>query len=126
MGEGRAMTEPAPTPTHRTVAGLRVPITLVPRLIEAIYARYPTELAGITDPDAAVRRALRAWIVETLADHEQRKAKAPLGLKVAQTVTEFEAKGNAAREKALADSELITEPTPEQVLSEAAQILGEA
>lgn len=119
------MTSPTP-PTHRVVAGLKVPIELVPRIVEAIYARYPTELAGVTDPDAAVRIALRAWIVETLAQHEQAKARAPLGLKVAQTVTEFEAKGNAAKEKALLDAQGIVEQTPQEVISEAAQILGTA
>lgn len=125
MEQGSPVTSPTP-PTHRVVAGLKVPIELVPRIVEAIYARYPTELAGVTDPDAAVRIALRAWIVETLAQHEQAKARAPLGLKVAQTVTEFEAKGNAAKEKALLDAQGIVEQTPQEVISEAAQILGTA
>jgi hypothetical protein len=116
MGEGGLVT----SPTHRTVAGLKVPIELVPRIVAAIYARYPVETAGITDPDAAVRAALRAWVIDTLAQHEQAKARAPLGIKVAQTVTEYEAKGIAANAQA------ITEPTPTEILSEAAQILGTA
>lgn len=95
--------------TYRTVAGLRIPLPLVPRIIESMYARYPEATAGITDPDRAVRAALYAWVVETLAEYEEKKAMAPLPMTVAQTVTSFEAKATAAKLKAIEDAKSITE-----------------
>lgn len=95
--------------TYRVIAGQRVPLELVPRLIEALIARYPDATNGITDPDEAGRAAMKAWIVETLADHEEAKARAPLTLTVAQTVAKFEDDANAARAKALSDAAAITD-----------------
>lgn len=94
-------------PTTRTVAGLEVPLPLAPRIIEAIRARYAEATAGIADPDAATRAALKAWVIETLADYEHAKALQPLDLAIAQTVTTFETKAEAARQKALTDGETI-------------------
>lgn len=99
----------SPAPDYRVVAGLRVPLPLVPRIIAALCARYPEATAGITDPDAMVRAALKAWVVESLASFEETAAMAPLNATIAQTVTTFEKKANAARDKALEDSLLITD-----------------
>lgn len=98
-----------PTPTYRKVAGLLVPVALVPEIVEAIYARYPDATKGITDPDAAVRAALRAWVIETYSEYAASKAKAPLPLAVAQTVTTYEKKASDARAKALTNSTGIIE-----------------
>lgn len=96
-------------PTTRTVAGLAIPLDMVPRIVPAIMARYPEATAGITDPDAAVRAALLAWVVETLAMAEEQAAIAPLRGTVARTITEFEEKARQAREKALVDGKRIVE-----------------
>lgn len=102
------MTEPDPL-TYRVVAGLRIPLPLVPRIVTALRARYPEATAGIEDPEAAVRAALKAWVVETLAEYERAAAVAPLDMTIAQTVTTFEAKGNTAHAKALSDAATITD-----------------
>lgn len=100
------MTSPLP---YRVVAGLRIPLPLVPRIIEALRARYPDATEGAVDADAAVRLALRAWVVETLAEHEQKAAVAPLDMTIVQTVTDFEARGQAAKQKAVDDSQAIVD-----------------
>lgn len=105
------MTEPVQD--YRVVAGLRVPLPLVPRLITAIRDRYPEATAGITDPDAAVRAALRAWVAETLTEYEARTAVAPLDTAVARTIADFEERGRAARAQAVADAALIVEDIPD-------------
>lgn len=101
----------APT-GYRKVAGLNIPLPLVPRIIVAIQNRYPEATAGIADPEAAVRAALRAWVIETLAEYEAAKAKAPVNIAVAQTITSYEAKAEAAKEKAIADAAGITDDLP--------------
>lgn len=107
-----------PVEPTRSVMGMRIPLSLIPRIIEALRARYPEATAGILDPDRIARRAAYAWMVETLAEHEGGKAMAPLGITVAQTVTEFEGRANAAKAKAVMDAKAITEdpasvPDPE-------------
>lgn len=99
----------SPTPDYRVVAGLRIPLPLVARIVPAMVARYPEATAGITDPDAAVRAALKAWVRETLSEYESAKAKAPLNTAVAQTITAYEQQATAAKAKALADAEEITD-----------------
>lgn len=98
-----------PIPAYRDVAGLRIPAAVVVRVIPAIRARYPEATDSITDDEAAVRAALRAWMIETLADHEAHLAKDPLGVAVAQTIADYEAREKAAREQAVAAGALITE-----------------
>jgi hypothetical protein len=101
---------------YRVVAGNRIPLELVPRIIAAIRARYPAATSGIVDHDAAVRAALRAWITETWTAYEEAQAKAPLPITIAQTVAAFDAKAEAAAEKAATDAERIvddaTAPAP--------------
>lgn len=103
------MTSPTP---YRVVLGLRVPLTLVPRIVLAMRATYPEATEGITDPDAAVRAALRAWVIETLAANERARMLAPLDVTIAQLVTDYEANANAAKEAALAESTAIVEDVP--------------
>lgn len=105
------MTEPDPS-TYRVVAGLRIPLPLVGRIITAIKARYPEATAGISDPEEAVRAALKAWIAESLAGYEQQVAVAPLQITIAQTITSFEKKGKQAEQAALLDAQTITDDTP--------------
>ena len=110
------MTQPAPD--YRSVAGLRIPLPLVPRIIAAMRARYPEATAGITDPDRAVRAAIYAWVVETLAEYEAAAALAPLDITIAQTVAAFEDKAKQAKAKAVQDAKSIAEdpdvvPDPE-------------
>lgn len=99
----------SPSGGYRVVAGLRVPLPLVPRIIAAMRARYPEATDPIADDEAAIRAAIRAWVVETLAEYEAAVARAPLGVTVAQTVASFETKAAAAKAKALTDSTSIVE-----------------
>lgn len=52
-------------PTHVTVAGLRVPVTLVPRVIASFRGMYPSLTEGLDD-DAAVRAVLKEWVTSNL------------------------------------------------------------
>jgi hypothetical protein len=98
------VTTPIPT---RTVAGLEIPLDLVPRIIAAIYARYPDATKGITDPELAVRVALAAWVEELLSDYEAGQARAPLPMAVAQTIADYDARSTQARTKAKQDAKRI-------------------
>lgn len=95
-------------PTHVPVAGLLVPVELVPRIITAIRATYPTLTDG-RDDDAAVRAVLKHWIETTLATYEGAIAEAPVVEAVEQARTEYAARAEAARQKAVDDSAAITE-----------------
>lgn len=97
---------------YRVVAGLQVPVALVPRIITAIRARYPAATAGIADPEAAVRAALRQWVIDTLADYEKQQALAPLAIAVAQTASSFEDKARQAKDKAITDAAAIRDGVP--------------
>jgi hypothetical protein len=99
--------------SYRIVAGLRIPLPLVGRIIPAIKARYPEATDGITDPEEAVRAALKAWIAESLAGYEEAKAKAPLTMTIAQTISAFEDKGKQAKDSALLDAQSITDDLPD-------------
>lgn len=103
------MTSPAP---YRVVLGLRVPLAFVPRIVRAMRATYPEVTEGIEDPDTAVRAALRAWVIETVAHYEKSRAMAPLDVAIAQLVTDYEAQANAARDAALAESAAIVDDVP--------------
>lgn len=94
---------------YRPVAGLLIPLPMVPRIIRAIQARYPEATKGIADPEAAVRAALRAWVVETLAEFEGQMAVAPRDMAVVQTIADYEQRGKTARTKAVADAVNIIE-----------------
>jgi hypothetical protein len=93
---------------YRQVAGLLVPLDLVPRLVAAIQDAYAEAVEGITDPDELVQAALQAWARELLANHEHQAAVAPLSATVAQTITQFENLGQQARNQAIADGQRIT------------------
>lgn len=96
---------------YRVVAGLRVPLSLVSRLIEAIIAAYPEETAGIADPDEAVRVALRAWVVGLLVEHEAEKVADTLPITIAQTVADNEHRAKAAGLAALEAATGIVQDT---------------
>lgn len=97
-------------PTYREVMGMRVPLPLAARLIEAILTEYPSVTTG-KDPDAAVRAVVRYWFVSTLANHEAKKAAAAQQAAASAAQEEVDLKANSAREKALRDAEYIEEIT---------------
>lgn len=69
------MTEPT-APTHRVVAGLRVPLKLVPPLIEAFRSEYPTVTESIPDDEAAVRAVLKYLTTQIFISHRTKQAAA--------------------------------------------------
>jgi hypothetical protein len=60
-------------PTHRDVAGLRIPMTLIPRIVAAFRDSYPQITEGLSD-DAAVRAVLRDYVSSVLSMYEAKTA----------------------------------------------------
>lgn len=85
---------------------MKVPLALVPRIIEALRKTYPTLTDGL-DNDAAVRAVVRYWVVTTLTNYETQKAAAPIAQRVTETQEELDATVLAARTKAFDDAKLI-------------------
>lgn len=92
----------------RSVAGLDVPLDLVPRIIVALRAEYPTLTSSVTDDDAAVRAVLHYWVTSTLASYESKKAEEPVDGAVEAARQQYALAAAQAREKALQDGERIT------------------
>lgn len=105
------MTQPPTPPTHVPVAGMLVPVQLVPRIVAALRGTYPTITDGLAG-DAAVRAVLRWWVKSTLADWEARAAEAPVDDAVAETRQSFRELARQAREQAQAAADLIIDQPP--------------
>lgn len=95
-------------PTHVPVAGLLVPIQLVPRIVAAFRATYPTLTEGLED-DPAVRAVLKHFVTSILAQHE---ATLPV-IEAREQIEEIEStvaeRQEQARLKAHADAAKISE-----------------
>lgn len=90
------------------VAGLLVPAPLVPRIVAAVRGTYPTLADGLDD-DASVRALLKHWIVTLLMAYEGAQAEAPLEGELAALRADYDARAEAARQKAADDAALIIE-----------------
>ncbi len=108
------MTPNIPT---RDVAGLRVPLPLVPRIIRAFRGAYPNLTAEIADDEAAVRAVLRDFVTSTLSIYESRRASEVVQEEIEEKRASLEGIANAAFQKARKDAASITdavdaEPVP--------------
>lgn len=100
------------TPTHVPVAGLLVPIQLVPRIIQSFRGTYPA-LTGDLDDEAAVRAVLKHWVTSTLASYESTLVTQETTESVDALLAEVEEKSQVARERAIRDAGYISEsPKP--------------
>jgi len=72
---------PDPIP-YVPVAGLRVPATVVPRIIRALRGVYPEITTG-KDDEAAVRAVLLYWIDYTVTSHEATLAESEVAVEAA-------------------------------------------
>ncbi len=101
------MTSPT-SPPPVAIAGLRIPAPLVPRIIAALRASYPTITEG--KDDEAVVRAVLKWIIETtLTAYEGRLIEAGLEGELEKVRNERAEKARLARERARQAAALITE-----------------
>ena len=99
-----------PDVPYRDVAGMRVPLPMLARIVAACRDTYPQLTEGLSD-DAAVQAVLLHWVTSTLAASESRRTAAPLAEVVESRQADLEAKAAAARQRALADAQAIT-PVP--------------
>lgn len=102
------MTEPVPV----SVAGLRIPGNIAPRLIAAIRRRYPDQTAPETDDNAAVRAALIAWCTELLVESAQLEAEVQRNQAHQSIDDQFIAQVETLRQQAQAAAGTITEAVP--------------
>lgn len=104
-------------PTHRTVAGLSIPIRLVPRIIAAFRGTYPNITSELEDDEAAVRAVLRDFVGSTLSIYESRRATELVQEEIEEKRASLEGIANAAFKQAKADAATIVdgvdaEPVP--------------
>lgn len=99
------------TPTHVPVAGMLVPVQLVPSIVAAMRGTYPLITDGLDD-EAAVRAVLRWWVKSTLTEYEARKAESGVDDAVAETRQVYREKAQEARTRAEAAADLITDAPP--------------
>ena len=92
---------------YRVIAGMKVPLPLVPEIAEALIAKRPEAAEGAADLEAAGRAALRALVIEVWADHKRRKVMDGLDVEVARKITEFEQQAEAVRQQTLIDAQQI-------------------
>lgn len=100
-----------PVPAEVSVAGLRVPATLVPRIVRAFRRRYP-DLTADKDDDTAVRAVLRFWVTDTLAWAEADAVMTEAEPAAQQLLQDYRAQAEKARQAALAAAGRITEAAP--------------
>lgn len=93
-------------PTHVSVAGLRVPVTLVPRVIASFRGMYPALTEGLDD-DTAVRAVLKEWVTSTLTVWEGMQALGTASEAVETLQTEAADRAAEAQESARAAADLI-------------------
>ncbi len=84
----------------REVAGLDIPLQLIPRIIKALRATYPHVTEGITDDEAAVRAVLKEIISSALSVHESRIASDAVQVKLKETQAQGEKASATAYAKA--------------------------
>lgn len=94
-----------------SVAGLKVPAPLVPRIVASMRGVYPS-VTGTLDDDAAVRAVLKFWVTSTLANWESQQWTAPTEEQVAAIQAEATAKAQQASKKAEEDAASIIEAAP--------------
>lgn len=90
------------------VAGLLVPAPLVPRIVRAVRALYPSLTDG-KDDDRAIRSWLKYLVTQTVAQAEAQAALAPVEDAVEATRIDYQKRAEKAREKAEKDSDAIVE-----------------
>lgn len=102
------MTLPIDADGNVPIAGLRVPLPLVPRIVAAVRGLYPTVAEGL-DNDAAIRAWLKHITSVTLAQWEAQQAAAGVTQAVEETRAEYALAADTARQNALADAAAIVE-----------------
>ncbi len=90
------------------VAGLRVPATLVPRIIASMRGIYPNLTVGLDD-EAAVRAVLRYWVTSTLATYEGQQSDEETLAAIEAIQAQADEKARLAREKAIRDAAAIVD-----------------
>lgn len=94
------------------IAGLKIPATLIPRILAAARGLYPDLTAGKND-DAVVKAIVKFWITAMLSDWEARQALEPVTVEVDAVRDRFHQQSNDARQKAQTDASTIQEtPSP--------------
>lgn len=84
-----------------SVAGLRVPATLVPRIVAAFRGTYP-DVTADHDEEEAVRQVLKYLVEVIVTTHESKAASTPVMAAADEMVAEAQERGRKAREAALA------------------------
>lgn len=95
-------------PTHVPVAGLLVPIALVPRIVKAFRETYPTVTEGLED-DPAVRAVLKYLVTQILTQYEATLPASEAREQIKEIESGVAEKQEQARLKALADASKISE-----------------
>lgn len=95
-------------PTHVPVAGLLVPTPLVPRIIAAFRATYPTITEGLDD-DPAVRAVLKYLVTQILAQYEATLPAVEAKEQIQEIESQVVAAQEEARLKAQNDADKIVE-----------------
>ncbi len=90
----------APNIPTREVAGLDIPLHLIPRIIKALRATYPGITDGIADDEAAVRAVLKEIISSALSVHESQMAANAVRDEIKQKQDDAEKSSAAAYAKA--------------------------
>jgi hypothetical protein len=90
----------APNIPTREVAGLNIPLPLIPRIIKALRATYPGITDGIEDDEAAVRAVLKEIISSALSVHESQMAANAVRDEIQQKQEAAEKSSSAAYAKA--------------------------
>jgi len=98
----------SPYPTYRDVAGLRIPIQLVPRIVRAFRATYPQLVEGLDD-DAATRAVLKNFVLSTVSVYESQQAAQVVQLEIAARQASLGDVASAAFEKAKTDLGVIAD-----------------
>lgn len=99
-------------PTTMTVAGMQVPIALVPRIVAALRARYPAVTAEISDDHAAVQAVLAHWVINSVVAYETDQALAPLEDELQRVRDQFTVAAERARANALTAVAAIVPAVP--------------
>ncbi len=105
-------------PTHREVAGLSIPLPLIPRIIAALRATYPGITDGITDDEAAVRAVLKEVVSSALSVYESRTAADAVQTEIKEKQAHLEVASATAYAKARSEvaayvTDAVTPPEPE-------------
>lgn len=106
--------EPTPEPEFRDVAGLRVPLAMVPSIVAALREAYPQAVDGIPDddPETAVRAVLREFVASTLSVWAARQVANAAEDQIQAIRAQAEVQANQAYEQARAAARAIEKTPP--------------